>query len=694
MEHMPQMNRTHVLSRLAALLTLTVALVHTHDASAVGTRTFRLDTLDELKGGELEGTSVDSLGRVRAGLVLGSLPIADASAVWSSLVMPDGSVLLGTGNDGKVFRVQGGQISEYATTGQMAVTALALDAQGKVVAGTIPNGKVFTLEAQGAAKELVTLPDTEHVWALALDPKTKALFAATGPNGKLFRLGANGTAQVHFDSDEPHLISLVAGADGTLFAGSSGNALLYRITGPGRATVMHDFPGNDVKALALTADGRLFAIANEHVSPPTIPRTSKSNADTAAGPIKGDKAMPKPGKGRLVRFDASGRVEQLLHDTSTHFQSLAIGDDGLPYVGSAKDGEVYAVDDAHTTMLVADTEERQVGALVVAGRTRFVATSDPAVFHPVRSVGGPDAVWNSQALDAGLRASFGRLEWRATGPVELSTRTGNTEKPDSSWSEWSGPMTAPAKISSPSARYLQIRARFSRDPSAVIREVTAHFLTDNARAVVTSVSAGETGTEDTKKSDTLPASGADLGEPKSKVKLSWKVTNPDNDTLRYRIFYRFADSSVWRPILPPQEVLSKTTYEWETAGLPEGTYRIKVEASDELANPPNLALTHTLESGTILVDNTPPVVQQLTVANRRIRGTAVDGVGPIARIEVAVDPNPNLWFPFFPTDGIFDERREAFDIDVSSLLAGGTGLVAIRISDAAGNRVVRTVEVR
>jgi hypothetical protein len=688
------MNRTSVLARLAALLTATAALVQTQDASAVGTRTFRLDTLEELKGGELEGTSVDSLGRVRAGLVLGSLPMADASAVWCSLVMPDGSVLLGTGNDGKVFRVQGGQVSEYATTGQMAVTSLALDAGGKVVAGTIPNGKVFTLEGQGAAKELVSLPGTEHVWALALDPKTKAVFAATGPEGKLFRLAAGGTAQVHFDSEEAHLISLVAAPDGTLFAGSSGNALLFRITGPGRATVMHDFPGDDVKALALAADGRLYAIANEHVTAPTIPRTNQSNADKSAGPGKADRSVPKPGKGRLVRFDTDGRAEEMLFDGDTHFQSLAIGDDGLPYVGTAKDGEVYAVDDARTSMLMADTPERQVGALVVAGRTKFVATTDPAVFHPVRSVGGPDAVWNSPVLDAGLRAAFGRLEWRATGPVELSTRTGNTEKPDASWSAWSNPLAAPGKVASPPSRYLQVRARFSRDPSAVLREITAHFVTDNARAVVTSVTAGEPASTETKKSDSVPESGGDLPEAKSKVKLNWKVNNTDNDTLRFRLFYRFEDSSVWRPILPANEILSKTTYDWDTAGLPEGTYRIKVEASDELANPPDHVLRHSLESGTVLVDNTPPVLQQLTVAGKKIRGTAVDGVGPIARIDVAVDPNPNLWLPFFPSDGVFDERSERFELDVSSLLATGTGLVAVRVSDAAGNRVVRTVEVR
>ena len=38
---------------------------------------------------------------------------------------------------------------------------------------------------------------------------------------------------------------------------------------------------------------------------------------------------------------------------------------------------------------------------------------------------------------AGLRATFGRLTWRAEGALELSTRTGNTSTPDETWSAWS-----------------------------------------------------------------------------------------------------------------------------------------------------------------------------------------------------------------------------------------------------------------
>src|SRR5882672_8464232 len=91
---------------LALLVAAACAIVA--DAGAVGTRTFTLDTLDDFKGGDLTGVAVDANGNVRAGLSLGSTPIPDATAVWSAVEVADGSVLLGTGNDGKVFRASGG----------------------------------------------------------------------------------------------------------------------------------------------------------------------------------------------------------------------------------------------------------------------------------------------------------------------------------------------------------------------------------------------------------------------------------------------------------------------------------------------------------------------------------------------------------------------------------------------------------
>jgi hypothetical protein len=662
---------------LSSLLALAPA------ARAVGTRTFELNSLDELSGGDLKGTTVDSLGRVRAGFELGALPFGEATSIWSALVMPDGAVLVGTGNTGKILRVANGQVGPLAETGQLAVTSLVTGFAKGVFGGTIPNGRVVKIEGNKATK-FVDLEGADHVWALAFDEKQNALFAATGPDGKLFRIDAGGKAQVYFDSDEPHLVSLALAEGGALYAGSSGKAVLYRITGPGRATVLYDFPGEDVKAVALGPKGRVFAISNEYAELPEIPKRTAAGVAPAA-PV--GVARPKPGKGTLTVFDADGRPEKLLRRDDTHFTALAIGTDGRPYVGTGVEGRVYSVDEAHTSTLAADTDERQVTFLLLGGRKQFVASSDPAVLHEIRGVGGPDAVWTSKVLDANHRSQFGRLIWRASGPLEMSTRTGNTQVPDKTWSDWSQPLPAPGKVTSPAARFVQVRARFARDPGAVLSEIILPYAPDNLRAVVTGIDAQP---KPPAKENPTP------GEPErhtSVIKITWRVDNPDGDALRYRLAFRLDGQTIYRDLTRPDETLGKAEYEWETASLPEGAYRIRVEATDETVNPPDRVYRHSLESAIVLVDNTPPVFRALAAQGRRVRGEAVDGVGPIIRIDAAVDGKTE-WHPYLPADGIFDEPVEAFDLDVSSFVGPGNHLVAVRIFDQAGNFVVRDVEVK
>lgn len=664
-------------------------------AGAVGTRTFQLDSLSDLKGGDMTGVSADSNGNLSAGLTLGSTPIPDASSIWSSVVLPDGSVLLGTGNDGKIYRVSGAQVTLVATTGQMAVSALAIAWNGDVIAGTFPEGKLFKLPGGagkgGEAAVFATLPETEDIWGLAFDAKANALYAATGPDGKLFRLDAAGKEQVFFDSDEPHLMSVAVAEDGSVYTGSNGKALLYKLTGPGRASVMHDFDADDVKAIAIAPaaqGGAIYAISNKYSEAFASPKKNKSGPSTPQ-PAK----SAKPGKGVLTRFGKSGIAETMLEDSETHYVSLAIGEDGAPYVGTGAEGRLYTVDENHVSRLVADTDERQIGAIVLAGKQKFIAATDPAVFHEVKGVGGADAVWTSKVLDAGLRATFGRLTWRADGALELSTRSGNTATPDTTWSAWSNALAAPGDAQSPAARYVQIRARWSRDPKAILRQITLSFLTDNARAIISSIDAVPKGQSKGSVKTGIVSSGGEAPKPTSSIRVTWKTENPDQDDLRYRLAYRLDGQTVWRSVLKPGEKLSKAEYDWDTTALPEGTYRLLVEVSDEVSNPPDRALSHRLESSAVLVDNTPPVFKSLALQGRQLKGEVVDGLGPISRIEVSI-AGSDEWRPVFPSDNIFDEPAEAFDVNIGPIVPAGTFLVAVRAYDTAGNVVTRDVDAR
>ncbi len=689
--------RARVAASLLALATCALAPA----AGAVGTRTFDLDTLDELSGGDLKAVAVGSDGVVRAGFVLGNVPVGDATTVHSALALADGSgVLVGTGPGGKVFELAGDKATLFADTKQMAVTALAQDAHGNVYAATVGDNHVYRL-TRGKAEVFATLPDVSHVLALAVGRAGTTLFAAAGPDGRVFRINAAGQAEVFFKSSEPDLVSLAVAPNGDVLAGSSGKALLYRITAAGHATVMYDFPGDEVQGIAARPDGTIFAIANEFGDPPDVPHHSASATRSPASPTS-TTPRTKPGKGSLWRFDPQGRPERMMHHDEFHYTALALDDAGQPYVGTGAEGRVYTVDDAHTITLVADTDERQIAALSLHGLPKnaarpgvgaFLVSSDGAVFHRILGKGGADAVWTSKVFDAGLRAHFGVLSWRSTGPLEISTRTGNTSDPDTTWSAWSTPMVgASGRVTSPAARFFQVRARWSRAPNAELSEVRVPFVTDNLRAVVTEVSAEpKSGTPSDKEG--LQESGGALPKHDSVLKVTWKVDNPDSDQLRYRLYYRLETERAWRAMLRTDEIVTKTTYDWDTATLPEGKYRVRVEASDEMANPPSDVQRHALDSRTVLVDNTPPVFAQLALAGRRLTARVVDGVGPVARLEVSID-GQDEWRPVVPVDGVFDSATESFAADVSAIVPTGSHIVAVRAFDAAGNAVIKNLEAR
>ena len=672
----------------SSLALVTASLLVAASATAVGTRRFTLDKEADFKGGDLKGVAVDSHGAVRAGLDLGAVPISQALSVWAALPQKDGSVLLGTGNEGKLLKVQNGAVTVLAETNALVVTSLANGWGGSVLLGTLPEGKVMKWD-RGKLSELVALKGAKHVFGVAFDAKNNALYAATGPEGKLFRITAGGEAQVYFDAEEQHLMSVAVAPDGSVLTGASDKAKLYKVTGPGRARVLYDFNRTEVRAIAVGPKGDVYAIANDLKNGFTVPaKPTRNQESTPAGPT----AVPgKPkGKGTLYHFAPDGQPDRLYDSDEEHFTSLGLGDDGRVYVGTGAEGRVYAVDAHQRVALVADTDERQIGAVVLAGAQRFVASSDPAVLHPLKGMGGPDSVWTSKVLDAVLRARFGRMSWEAQGDLQISTRTGNTKEPDGTWSPWSTDATRPGPVASPSGRYFQVRARFPNDQNAELSEFEVAFVTDNVRATVDDVNARPRRDSN---DDLKPSGGPVTRKPDSKLAISWKIDNPDKDEMRYRLQYRLVGTATWYDLTRRDEVLTKETYDWDTSTLPEGRYRVRVSASDELANPPDRVTRDDAESGIVLVDNTPPRIENLRATGRHVQGSAFDGVGPIQRIDVAL-AGRDEWVPFYPKDGIFDEAREEFDFDATVLSATGPAILAIRVFDDANNFVIQNVALK
>lgn len=655
----------------------------TLQAGAVGTRYIGLRDADDFKGGELTGVAVDSNG-VRAGFNLGKVDVPEASSVWAALSLGKDRLLLATGHEGKLIEYSAGSVKEVAKADTMVLTSI-VKAFGTVLVGSLPGGRLFEYKG-GKLEPWLKLEGADHVFALAYDDKAQALYAATGPEGKLLRITRDKKAQVYFDAEEQHLMSVAVG-NGKVYAGGGDKAKLYELTAPGRASVLYDFGTTEVRAIRVAQNGDVFAIANE-ITGRNFPSTGDEKA-------KGSASNKAKGKGKLYRFDKSGSPEMLIELDNDYFSSLDLDPKGRPHAGTGIEGRLYTVDDQHNAVLIADTEERQVSVLLLGGSDQHVITSDPVVVHPVRGIGGPDAVWTSKVLDLGIRAQFGRLDWTSSGKVALSTRSGNTAEPDDTWSPWSADMTAASEVKSPRARYVQIRARFG-DSGAALSEVVLPFMTDNLRAVITKVEAKTNGqSRIAAPNGKLKSSGGPITQsPKAEVELDWDVDNPDDDPLRFRLSQRMVGTSTWFDILQPTERLTKSSYTWDTSALPEGRYTVKVSASDEIANPPNVATRHELESNVFVIDNTPPEIEGLALAGgRKVRGTALDGVGPIARIEFSIAGTDD-WIVVAADDGLLDETSESFEFDVTPLSPNGPALISVRVYDSENNSVVRSITLR
>ncbi|MBX3246270.1 MAG: hypothetical protein KF901_03730 [Myxococcales bacterium] len=653
------MNR-RLLSLLALTTLASLGLVFVSPADAVSTRHFLLDDAEGLAAGELEGTMVLSTGEVVVGAQLARIGLENAALATSVARASDGALYVGTGNAGKIFRVRGDEVRAFAETGQLLVTSLVIEG-GTLYAGTLPEGRIYAINlADGAVREHARPEGAEHVWALVHDGRR--LFAGTGPEGKVFAIDPSGNAELYFDSDEAHVLSLAREGD-RLYAGTSERAIVYRLRGPGRAEVVHDFPGNEIAALSARG-GVLAVLANDMPAARPVAAT-KAKRPTASEP-------PRPGKGRLFRVDAEGRVERLHHDDGAHFTAVRIAADGTIYVGVGKDGRVLRVSPDRVVATYADVDERQVLDLDVDGDRPVFVTGDSGTLHRVLPGAASEAFWTSKVLDASFSARFGQLTWRGSGRVQLQTRTGNSGQPDATWTEWSQPITTPGPIRSAGGRFLQIRAKLL-EPTAVIRAVQAYYLPQNQRPTVTRV--GLKATKQTKREASAP-------EPSTTYDLEWSVDNPDEDAIRYRLRYRAEDQTIWRPVFREDVRLTKAEYRWETSGLPDGWYVVEVEASDELSNPSPLVLRSTRTSSPILVDNHPPRVEGLAFRGGRVTGRAVDGFGPIVALEVAVDGGD--WLPAQPDDGLLDTRDERFTIPIEGLTAG-SHVVAVRAYDAGGN---------
>ena len=711
--------------RIAMVLAATVLPSLAYGAS---TRSWELAAYGDFLSGTFRNVALDREGSLRVAPSLDTVHESDQAVVWSLARAADGTVYYGTGHQGAVFRVRPGEPGELLWKApEIEVFALAVGPDGSLFAGTSPSGKVYRVSGDGDATEFFD-PGEKYIWSLLFDSEGR-LVVATGDGGKVYRVDRSGQGSAWFESGQRHVISLARDADGAVLAGTDPEGILYRIRDDGSAFALFDADLPEIRSVAVSGDGAiLFAAMGGGMDRllqaiPAQQAGAQVQAAAAAAGVQvvtqqvsstvtyGQPQVVYSGeRAALMRLVDGQAVEKIWSSNEENILGLEIAE-GPPagvLFATDRDGRVYRTNQRRELSLLSQTGKAQMTVMLRMPEGVLVGSAHGGSLYRLGSQSAGEGAFESAPRDTSGVSKWGRISWEAEIPdgsaIEISTRSGNTYRPDPSWSDWSDalPDRVGSQILSPAARFLQWRATLKGD--ARLDSVQVHYLPQNSAPVVKSLNvvpeAANAASGSSSKSNsseasssysiTVSASGSSSSPqpaqavakaaPIRKLAIVWGAEDPDGDELRAALFFRGEGETEWKAI---EDDLTGPRFSIESDSLADGRYEFRVVVDDGRANPPERALRGERTSRPVLVDQTAPRVRRLPPGvGGELRFEAVDEVSQIRVAEFAV--NAGKWRPVLSDDGILDAEREEFTVRPGDL-GEGEHLVVLRVRDRAGN---------
>ena len=728
--------------------------------------------------GETRGVSITGKGRLTLSPFLDLVFESNEPLIWSLAADSRGNLYAGTGNDGKLYRIDpSGRSEVFFDAEELEIRSIVIDRSDRVYAATFPDGRIHRIDPDGTHAvffdpardggmngpegEPGSDPDsdpeggtgngtgngpgngpsgdTNYIWSLALDAGG-GLYAGTGEQGRVYRIDEDGGVHLLAELEEAHVMALAVDGSGRLIAGTEPGGRVYRISSAGAISVLHDSPYGEVNTLLVGEDGAVYAgalsgprrgarggragTAGASMPPPSTGAPDDpggapmlnavqvtASAEAADRPSVGGFAT---GGSVVFRIELDGRVEEWWRSQTDVGLSLAIRGENELLIGTGSSGRLYSVRERGVGTLLNELQESQITALSPdASDGVVVATSNRGNLYRLRSTPVSEGEYESDVRDTRGMARWGRIRWESEQPpgtsVRLFARSGNTDSPDQTWSEWTGPYTDPAgeALVCPPARFLQWKAVLGteNEEAPTVSSVSASYLTRNNPPRVHAVTVYEPGVYlrdsaqgqvgQSTQTDLPPVIAAQVGgrgngrgqsassgSPtyrKGMRAVAVRASDPDGDGLSYEIYFRGEAEETWKLLESERRTPS---YSWDSETFPDGEYVLRVVASDAPSNPPDQALEAELLSEPFLVDNTGPQVTRIDVADGQLSFMVRDGASPLYRVEYAIDGGD--WRVVHPEDGVTDSETEAFEVALDGLESGEHTL-AIRARDTANN---------
>lgn len=574
----------------------------------------------EFLKGKFEGALVASNGEVRVAPRVRKIAQTNDPFIWSIAGDSNGNSYLGTGlsssNRARILRVDSdGKQSVFWEGSGAAVTALTIDKTGNLYAGITPGGRLLRITPEGETQLLHQSAQT-FIWALEWSGEN-LLLGTGGGQGEVIQIPDAATASAPAGKTigttlltlpQKHVRALaVRGTE--LFLGTGSEGVLYR------------YEQESKRLEALWQAGTAATAANSEV----LALAAMPDALYFGSSLNGT----------VYRWSTENGVETVYPSPQKTIYALAGTPDGHIYAATGESGIVYQIRPAkkpsETRVARAlEPDQRQALALAAVGDALLIGTGNSAAVYRLETHNEGSGYYLSPVFDSKNSVRWGMLRFVGHG-VRIETRTGNTAKPDSSWSSWQAPIANSfdeLSIASPAARYLQYRA-ILQNPESTSSERTSEESTSAASLSRVEI-VYRTANTAPEVALTLPQGGEFW---MGKKKVTWTGKDADKDTLQYQVDISQDQGKTWEPL--HDKPLKALSYDWDTTQYPDGSYRLRITADDALSNAEE-AKSSEVFSLPFIIDNTAPTLLarlEKTETGWHLSAEATDVLSPISGAE-------------------------------------------------------------
>jgi outer membrane protein assembly factor BamB len=568
------------------------------------------------------------------------------------------------------------------------IFAITVDGGGNIYLGTGPEGKVYRLNSLGRRAKLIYDSLDKNILSL-VSGTDGFIYAGSDSRGLVYKINPRTEkATVLYDSEQPEITALLFMDEPvSLYAAATSAKIVQAQTqfaakqpsaGRPEEDAEEDDEGEDTRQ---SEGGRELKIANTKRPAGAKPRQGPPQVRKVA----------KPGQASYIyKVTKDGFVTTVFGESVVFF--CLSQEDGKLLAGTGNSAQLFSIDPAaeQEAVIYEDKQASQITAIAVAGENVYLGMANPAKLIKLGFGFTSQGTYISDLVDAGQPAKWGKLQLEADIPkgckIRVASRSGNVKDVnDPTFSQWTEPVEIlePVQLECPLGRFCQYKLILESedgDVSPLVREIAVASTVPNLAPKVESVAV-----------ERIAKAGKE-----GIFNISYRTTDDNGDKLAYKIDFRKLGRTNWIEL---EDETDKPNFEWSGKTVEDGRYEVRVTASDAKSNTTSTMLSGSRISEPVIVDNTGPAVMNITTSSRgrqyKIFEIKVqDELSAISKLEYTIDSNAD-WTGTVPDDLVYDTTEEDFTIQVETNkdLSEGDHVLTIRVSDAVGNTTYKTFDV-